>query len=100
MIAYVGRGCYKGHIIPVFRRVAPFPRDFQFYIHSNLPTIAVQFTILSIIAEAYKLVDALIDATTALLNLFLCDNAIIDKTLFDGITTHPPAPEIALYSND
>jgi hypothetical protein len=54
MVVYVGRGYYKEHIIPVFRRVAPFPRDFPFHIHSHLPVKAVQFTILSIIAMGYK----------------------------------------------
>jgi hypothetical protein len=54
MIAYVGRGYYKEHIIPVFSRVAPFPRDFPFLIHSIVPINAVQFTILSIIAIGYK----------------------------------------------
>ncbi len=50
----------KEHIIPVFSRVAPFPRDFPFRIHSHLPTRAVQFTILSIIASRYKIADAFI----------------------------------------
>ena len=45
----------------------------------------IQFTILSIIASTYKLVDAFISASAALLNLYLFDNAIIDKTLFDEI---------------
>ena len=44
---------------------------------------AVQFTILSIIAVTYKAVVAFVYATTALPNRFYCDNAIIDKTLFD-----------------
>ena len=54
MVVYVGRGYYKEHIIPVFSRVAPFPRDFPFHIHSHLPIKAVQFTILLIIAMGYK----------------------------------------------
>ena len=55
-----GCGYYKEHIIPVFRRVAPLPRDFPFHIHSHLPIKAVQFTILSIIASGYKIADAFI----------------------------------------
>jgi hypothetical protein len=47
-----------------------------------LPINAVQFTILSIIATAYKLVDEFDYTTASLLKLFFWDNAIIDKTLF------------------
>ena len=86
MIAYVGRGYYKEHIIPVFRRVAPFPRNFPFRIHSHVPTRAVQFTILSIIDSGYKIADAFI-YTALLLHKFFGTSAIIDKTLFYVIPT-------------
>jgi hypothetical protein len=48
---------------------------------SDWRLIAEQFTILFIIASAYKLIDAFFSASTALLNLYLCDNTIIDITL-------------------
>ena len=89
MIAYVGRGYYKEHIIPVFSRVAPFPRDFPFHIHSRLPINAVQFTILSIIAMVYK--PAVAHFGSELSSIFLAnfDYATIDKTLFYGIFNRP-----------
>ena len=77
-----GCGYYKEHIIPVFSRVAPFPRDFPFQIHSHVPTRAVQFTILSIIALGYKSdVTPYVSELSSIL-LPVSKSATIDKTLF------------------
>ena len=86
MIAYVGRGYYKEHIIPVFSRVAPFPRDFPFLIHSIVPINAVQFTILSIIAMGYKPAVAHYGSELSSILLANFENATIDKTLFYDIS--------------
>ena len=77
-----GCGYYKEHIIPVFRRVAPFPQDFPFPIHSHLPIMAVQFTILSIIAMGYKSYVAFYRSEVSSSLLPVSKTATIDKTLF------------------
>ena len=82
MIAYVGCGYYKEHIIPAFRRVAPFPRTLPFHFHSHLPINAVQFTILSIIAIGYKPVVAPNESEVSSILLPISKTATIDKTLF------------------
>lgn len=69
------------HIIPVFSRVAPFPRDFPFPIHSHLPIKAVQFTILSIIAIGYKFYVASYGSEVSSSLLPVSKTATIDKTL-------------------
>ena len=82
-----GCGYYKEHIIPVYSRVAPFPRDFPFQIHSHVPTRAVQFTILSIIALGYKSdVTPYVSELSSIL-LPVSKSATIDKTLFFDIFT-------------
>ncbi len=82
MIAYVGCGYYKEHIIPAFRRVTPFPRIFPFHFHSHLPINAVQFIILSIIAIGYKPAVAPYGSEVSSILLPISKTAIIDKTLF------------------
>ena len=81
-----GCGYYKEHIIPAFRRIAPFPRDFPFSIHSHLAINAVQFTILSIIAVGYRSVVAPYGSELSSILLPISKTATIDKTLFYGIT--------------
>jgi len=85
MVAYVGCGYYKEHIIPAFMRVAPFPRDFPFSIHSHLPIKAVQFTILSIIALSYNSAIAPYGSEVSSVFLPVSKTATIDKTLFYDI---------------
>ena len=85
MIAYVGRGCCKEHIIPVFRRGVSFD-NFPAFTHLPIQRSSSPFyqSLQLVIISCYFFVNRVtIDPVV------LCSTTTIDKTLFNEITTEP-----------